>query len=141
VINAPLVVVAPLSRENAKGVMAARNGQWLLATLDTALIGLDVAYPLHGMGIDNETLIDRVRCIWSQFLVARLCADCAVPTGLSPADMDYLFPTEPLLHDPKKEIGCPNCESTRDACWRAAPSASRPTAARSGEIHCFARRT
>jgi signal transduction histidine kinase len=110
VVNAALVVVAPLGRDSATAVMAAGNRQWVLASVDTALIGLDVAYALHGMGVDNEAFIDRVRCIWSQFLVARLCADCAVPARLSPADMDYLFPTAPLLHDPRKEVGCAACE-------------------------------
>jgi len=110
VMNAALVVVIPLGRDSAPAVMAAGNRQWVLASVDTALIGLDVAYALHGMGVDNETFIDRVRCVWSQFLVARLCADCAVPARLSPADMDYLFPTAPLLHDPRKEVGCAACE-------------------------------
>jgi signal transduction histidine kinase len=110
IANAPLVVVAPMGRENARVVMAARNGQWVLAAIETALIGLDAAYALRGMGIDNETFIDRVRCVWSQFLVPRLCVDCAVTTRLTPTDMDYLFPADPLLHDPKKEVGCAACE-------------------------------
>ena len=107
---APLIVVHPLSRQNARAVAAAGPDKWVLAAVDTPVIGLDAAYPLYEMGIDNATFIERVRGVWSQFLVEKLCAECAQPTRLSPAEMDYLFPTEPLLHDPKIEVGCPACE-------------------------------
>jgi signal transduction histidine kinase len=110
VARARLIVVAPLSLQNARAVAAGRPDQWVLAAVETPVIGLDVAYALYEMGIDNATFVDRVRGVWSQFLVEKVCADCAQPARLSAAEMDYLFPTEPLLHDPKIEVGCSACE-------------------------------
>ncbi len=109
-MRAPLIALTPLSLQNARAVAAVSQGRWVLAAVETPVIGLDAAYALYEMGIDNATFADRVRGVWSQFLVEKLCADCSQPARLSPADMDYLFPTEPLLHDPRMEVGCPACE-------------------------------
>ena len=110
VVEAPLVMVSPFSRDNAAALLATKPGQWVLATVDTPLIGLDAAYPLYEMGIDNEAFVERVRCVWSQFLVEKLCAACATPAGLSPAELANLFPADPQLEQVKVEVGCAECE-------------------------------
>src|SRR5205814_1554055 len=101
---------AHMSRENAAAVMGMRERQWVLSTVNTALIGLDSAYALYEMAIDSDVFVERVRGVWSQFLVGVLCKECATPARLSPAERDYLFPTEPLMQDLKLELGCPACE-------------------------------
>ena len=108
--GASLLLVSPLSRVSAGAVLAAAPSRWVLATVDTPLIGLDVAYALYEMGISNETFIETVRGVWSQLLVRKLCTNCAVPTQLSPVEMDYLFPASPLLDNPRIEVGCPACD-------------------------------
>ena len=110
VTGAPVLVVSPLSNENAGAVASATPDQWVLATVDTPLIGLDTAYALFELGIDYETFFERARGVWSQFLVEKLCTHCAAPATLSPAEMAYLFPTEPLLEDLRMEVGCPACQ-------------------------------
>jgi general secretion pathway protein E len=110
VTEASVVMVAPLSRDNASALPAPKPGQWVLATVDTPLIGLDAAYALYEMGIDNEAFAERVRCVWSQFLVDKLCGQCAAPAELTPAELANLFPAEPRLGNVKVEVGCAACD-------------------------------
>jgi signal transduction histidine kinase len=110
VAEADLLVVAPLGRGNAASVIAQPPGRWILATVDTALIGMDTAYALHQMGIDNAAFVDRVRCVWSQFLIEKLCVECSQPAQLSAAELAHLFPTEPALAGLRVEVGCPACK-------------------------------
>jgi signal transduction histidine kinase len=102
-------VIAALGRENVEGLASRFPGQWVLATLDTPLIGLDAAYASYEMGLDNDRFVESVRGVWSQFLVETLCPQCAAPARLSPAEMDYLFPAGPFLHELKTEVGCAAC--------------------------------
>ena len=105
-----VVVVCPLRRENAAAAFSVAADRWVLATLDTALIGLDTAYALYELGIENAAFVDRTRCIWSQFLVERLCRECARPTQLAPDELAYLFPSAIPPGDLLAEAGCPACE-------------------------------
>jgi len=110
VANAAVLLVAPLDIVNGPAVLAMSDDRWVLAAVNTALIGLDAAYALHEIGIDNAAFLRRARGVWSQFLVDKLCAACAATARLPDDEMDYLFPTEPLLHEMKAEVGCPACE-------------------------------
>jgi signal transduction histidine kinase len=109
-IEAAVIVIASLNRESAAALRAISPDRWLLAALDTALIGLDTAYALYEMGIDNAALIDRVRCVWSQFLVEKLCPECARPAQLPPDEVAYLFPGGAPPGVVHEEVGCPACE-------------------------------
>src|SRR6188768_4290870 len=51
-------VVAALNRDNIGAIASCPPGQWLLATLDTALIGLDAAYAAYEMGLDNDRFVE-----------------------------------------------------------------------------------
>ena len=68
------------------------------------------------MGIENATFFERVRAVWSQFLVERLCRQCAQPAQLSPEEAAYLFPAGAPRGDIFREVGCPACDrrGTRD---------------------------
>ncbi len=119
VTGAKLILIPALAVQNAHALAAADPGQWVLAAVDTPMIGLDAAHALYQMGIGHATFLERVRGVWSQFLVEKLCTECAAPARLSAQEMDYLFPTEPVLEDPRIEVGCPACEGrgtqSRDA--------------------------
>lgn len=82
-----MVLVSNLSLVNHKAVWQACTVRWVLATVDTAMIGIDVAYPLYQMGISNETFGDLVRLVWSQLLVETLCTQCSVPAQLTTAEV------------------------------------------------------
>jgi signal transduction histidine kinase len=105
-----VVVIHALRRENAAAAFSVAADRWVLAALDTALIGLDTAYALYELGIENAVFVERTRCIWSQFLVERLCRECARPVPLSPDELAYLFPSAIPSADVLAEIGCPACE-------------------------------
>lgn len=107
--NDAIVVVANLGRTSHKVAMQASARRWVLATVDTAMIGVDVAYPLYQMGISNETFVDSVRLVWSQQLVETLCAQCSSPALLADAELDYLFPTGLPSAGIRVEVGCPVC--------------------------------
>lgn len=104
-----IVVVANLSLINNKAVVQVSARRWVLATVDTAMIGVDVAYPLYQMGISNETFTDLVRLVWSQLLVETLCTQCSAPAELTAAEVDYLFPTNLPGSGTRVEVGCPVC--------------------------------
>ena len=106
-----LMVVANLGRENTQAFWRSAGDRWLLATLDTALIGHDAAYALQELSIDSDAFVDHARCVWSQFLVPVLCAECARPAQLSKAEIDDVFPGgkqfERML-DQGECVGCDN---------------------------------
>ncbi len=111
-----IVVVANLTLVNQKAVVEASTRRWLLATVDTAMIGIDVAYPLYQMGISNLTFAELVRLVWSQQLVETLCTHCSAPAALTAAELDYLFPTGSPGLAIRVEVGCPVCsENSRTA--------------------------
>ena len=83
-----IIVVAPLNRINAGPTFKAAIDHWVFGELDTALVGIDVAYALYEMGVGYESFVDSVRAIWSQFLVKSLCMQCAKPASLSPKDRE-----------------------------------------------------
>jgi signal transduction histidine kinase len=112
VADARVVVVSRLGPLNALAVAGIAAGRWVLVAADTPLIGLDVAYALQEMGIDHETFLAKVRGVWSQFLIAKLCADCAKPASLSPVEREELFPAESFAGELKVEAGCPACGGT-----------------------------
>ncbi|HEU4531768.1 MAG TPA: response regulator, partial [Steroidobacteraceae bacterium] len=68
------------------------------------------AYALYEFGIENAAFVERTRCIWSQFLVERLCRECARATQSSPDELAYLFPSGIPPGDLLAEVGCPACE-------------------------------
>jgi class 3 adenylate cyclase len=103
-----ITIVAPLSRDNAMPAFSTR-GSWVLAAVDTPLIGSDVAYAVKEMGVDYDSFIDRVRCIWSQLLLPRLCGTCGKPAKLSPAELEYLFPAGTPGGTLLEECGCEAC--------------------------------
>ena len=107
--SASLVLVASLDRENVQPAWGVAQNQRVLAAVETALIGLDAAHALYEMGIDHEAFALHVRGIWTQFLVERLCGECATPARLLPGEMDYLFPGESVFAGAKREVGCPAC--------------------------------
>jgi signal transduction histidine kinase len=109
--DADVLLVVNMARENAQAVFALAPDRWVLAAVDTALIGLDTAYALYEMGIDNAVFIDRVRCVWSQFLVEELCRECARPASLLDDDVAQLFPQGPPPGVVHEEVGCPACDS------------------------------
>ena len=110
VAEARVVTVSSLTRENTPAVFTLPPDRWVLAALDTALIGVDTAYALYEMGIENAAFVDRVRCVWSQFLVERLCPECAKPAHLSTEDAGYLFPSGAPAGELLVEAGCPECD-------------------------------
>ena len=108
--GANVIAIGSLSRESAAALARIPPDRWVIAALDTALIGLDTAYALYEMGIENAAFVERVRCVWSQFLVEKLCRECARPAHLQPDELAYLFPAGPpagVLHE---EVGCPACD-------------------------------
>lgn len=104
-----LLVVAPLDRENAKGVLAAASRpRWIYVAVDTALAGLDLSYVLRDMGVGYADFADAVRGIWSIFLLPALCERCATEVTLDPAEAELLAPGRALAAV-KVETGCPHC--------------------------------
>ena len=110
VAGAAVTIIASMSRDSAQALLAIAPDRWVLAALETALIGLDTAYALYEMGVENAAFVDRTRCVWSQFLVEKLCRDCARPARLLPDEVAYLFPggaPPGVLHE---EVGCVACD-------------------------------
>ena len=86
------MVVDAIDELNVQSVLAAAEGRWLLAPVDTPLLGLDVAYALGGFGVSDDEFLDRVRVVWSQQLVELVCELCAAPAALGPEEARFLFP-------------------------------------------------
>jgi class 3 adenylate cyclase len=105
-----IVLTDLLTVDNAKSAAAAAGKNLILACVDTPLIGLDVAYALRDMKLDYGTVIDMVRCIWSQALVPALCEQCSEPVSLSKEESTYLFPLGNEFANLKREVGCEKCE-------------------------------
>jgi type II secretory ATPase GspE/PulE/Tfp pilus assembly ATPase PilB-like protein len=110
-----IIVVAPLDAVNAEAVLSAAAGRWLLATVDTPAIGLDVAAVVHRLGVRNEAFIDSIRLVWSQQLAGALCSACSVPAQLSAAESADLFPDGMLVDRVRTEVGCPACQAAANA--------------------------
>ncbi len=110
-----IVVVAPLHALNAAAVLSAAAGRWLLATVDTPAIGLDVAAAVHRLGVRSEAFIDSVRLVWSQQLVGALCSACSAPAQLSAAESADLFPDGVPGDGVRIEVGCPVCQAAAHA--------------------------
>jgi hypothetical protein len=106
-----IIVVAPLQAMNAEAVLSASAGRWLLATVDTAAIGLDVAAALHPLGVRSDVFLDHVRLVWSQQLAGALCDACAAPAHLSAAESAELFPDGNPGEGLRIEVGCPVCQA------------------------------
>jgi signal transduction histidine kinase len=105
-----ILLANAMNRENAAALLAASSTRWVLAALDTPLIGLDTAYAVYEMSTDSAAFIERVRCVWSQFLVEKLCRECARPANPGADELAYLFPAGPptgVLHE---EAGCGACD-------------------------------
>ncbi|MBK6595636.1 MAG: hypothetical protein IPG23_24670 [Burkholderiales bacterium] len=109
VSESALLVLVFLDRESANAFWAVPGDRWLLATLETPLLGHDVAYALSEMGVDREDFLARTRCVWSQFLVHRICESCARPADLSAAELEYLFPGAPAPAVLRNAPGCTAC--------------------------------
>ena len=110
--KAAVVVVSMVSRENARVVAAAGTRRFVLAALDTPLIGLDVGYALREMGVSHDDLAAGLRCIWSQVLVGALCERCAIEVPLSDADRDSLGFGDGAPGVVKTEAGCSECDGS-----------------------------
>ncbi|MFO1303437.1 MAG: helix-turn-helix transcriptional regulator [Burkholderiales bacterium] len=107
-----VVVVSMLSRENARAVIAAGAQRWVLAALDTPLIGLDVGYALREMRVGPEELSASLRCIWSQVLVGALCERCAIDVPITDADRESHDFGDATPGVPKTEAGCADCDGS-----------------------------
>jgi signal transduction histidine kinase len=107
--EASVLIVTSLTRDNAAAVFALPQDRWVLAALDTALVGIDTAHALYEMGIENPTFFEQVRGVWSQFLVERLCRECAQPAELHPDEAAYLFPAGTPRGEIFREAGCAAC--------------------------------
>ena len=105
-----LLVVAPLNRENASAAIAIAGDRWVFAALDTLAAGLDASYALREMGVPYDEFADRVRCVWSQFLVEALCADCAADASIAPGELELLFPAGGPARPVRTEVGCAACD-------------------------------
>ena len=106
-----LVIVAALDRESTPPLWELPAGRWLLAALDSPLIGHDVTYALRELNVSAESFLERTRCVWSQFLVDVLCAQCAVPAQLSTTEMDDLFPGHSLSGKLLDDGTCTGCDN------------------------------
>jgi class 3 adenylate cyclase len=104
-----LIVVSPLSRANAGAVFATGMHRRILAALDTALVGPDVAHTLREMGVEGQQFADAVGCVSSQFLVDALCRSCAVEVATDSPELSSLFPGGQRFDRLWKETGCPEC--------------------------------
>ncbi|HSI52640.1 MAG: adenylate/guanylate cyclase domain-containing protein [Ramlibacter sp.] len=104
-----LVVVETLDRDNAPVLWAHPHKGWVLASVETPLLGHDVSYALREMGVTHEDFLARVRCIWSQFLVPQICESCAQPVELGPGELDYLFPGSLPPARLRNAPGCAAC--------------------------------
>ncbi|MBG9386631.1 adenylate/guanylate cyclase domain-containing protein [Caenimonas aquaedulcis] len=116
-----LVVLVFLDRESAPAFWQMAPGRWLLATVETPLLGQDVAYALREMNVSYEDFLARVRCVWSQFLLPQICEACAQPASLAPSELDYLFPGTQAPASLRSARGCATC-SGRGSVGRLAAS-------------------
>ena len=104
-----VLFVDELDELNWMAVLAAAAGRWVVAPVDTPLVGLDVAYALGGFGVSDAEILGRVRAIWSQLLVERLCEHCAAPAGADDVEALGPFPLGPPGSGLRREVGCPIC--------------------------------
>ena len=105
-----LLVIADLSRESAPAVWGMKAGRWIFATVDTPLIGPDVAYAMRELGVPYEGFLLGTRCIWSMLLLSRMCPACAESVDLSDAELEYLLPGEGRPGTLLAAKGCPSCD-------------------------------
>jgi class 3 adenylate cyclase len=102
-----VVMLAGLDRSSAPAFWNARTPRgWMLATLDTPLLGADVAYAMRELGVSYGDFLARVRCIWSQFLLPAACPACAAPAQISDAELEELLPGRAC---PGQLLECPGC--------------------------------
>jgi len=108
-----LVFVSTLNRDSAKAAVEAAGRTWVLAALDTP--GPDTVVLVAGAvdatvdGVDYEAFIERIRCLWCQLLVPKLCPACAAPATLDAASLQYLLPGESNPPSCLQEVGCEEC--------------------------------
>ncbi|MEJ6022507.1 adenylate/guanylate cyclase domain-containing protein [Ramlibacter sp. PS4R-6] len=98
-----------LDRNVAPALWRSRPGRWMVVTIDSPLLGADIAYPLMEMGLPPEDFVARTRCVWSQFLVRLLCKSCARPARLGEAELEHLLPTGRMPRQLLTSPGCPEC--------------------------------
>jgi Type II/IV secretion system protein len=107
-----IVVVTPLRAINAGAVLATATGRWLLASVDTDAVGLDVAAGLQQLGMSRDAFADRVRLVWSQQLAAALCTACSAPAQVTATEAAAWFADGPPGAGIRMEVGCPVCQAT-----------------------------
>jgi signal transduction histidine kinase/ActR/RegA family two-component response regulator len=107
--NEGFVVVEQVDQVNSAHLLAAAPSRWLVALVDTPLMGLDVAYPLSGFGFGQQAFLDQVRMVWSQQLIELLCKSCSTPAVLGADEVRLLFPAGLPGTNLRHAVGCPVC--------------------------------
>jgi len=110
-----IVVSTQLNDVNARAAVALARSKLVLGTIDTPLIGQDIAYALRGMRVSYEEFSDVAVCIWSQTLVSKLCSQCSEEFELPDEDLRHFFPLGNPVTKLRREVGCEKCDWTGSA--------------------------
>ena len=87
-----------------------KKGQWIFSTLETPLIGIDIAYYLQGLGLSSQDIVDSLSGIVSMILAPKLCTECREQTAADIEDTHLIYPDAEEAGLVWKAVGCEKCE-------------------------------
>jgi hypothetical protein len=96
-----MIVLTPLMRAERRAAAAASQGRWVLAAVETPVIGLDARTRRDEWELTMQRSPSEYVACGRSSSSRSVCQVCARPARLTAAEMDYLFPTQPLLHESK----------------------------------------
>ena len=87
-----------------------KKGQWIFSTIDTPLIGIDIAYYLHGLGLSSQEIVGCLSGIVSLILAPKLCMECREQVAADMEDTRLLYPDAEEAGLVWRAVGCEKCE-------------------------------
>jgi class 3 adenylate cyclase len=87
-----------------------KKSRWIFSTLETPLIGIDIAYYLQGLGLSSQEIVDSLSGIVSMILAPKLCSECREQVGADIEDTHLIYPDAEEAGLVWKAVGCEKCE-------------------------------
>jgi class 3 adenylate cyclase len=87
----------------------AKNGRWIFSTLETPLVGIDITYYLHGLGLSAKEIADCLSGIVSMILAPKLCMECREQVVADIDDTRLIYPNAEDEGLVWKAVGCEEC--------------------------------
>jgi len=112
-------IVLDLNAVNLLPTMKAlKEGWWVIATIDSPFVGIDVTYVFRGLGLTEKQILDHFSGVLSQLLFSSLCSDCAQKVSVDVENARLVYPDTDSKMELWQEVGCVECENrgTRGRC-------------------------